>query len=682
MDNKESGEEIFRPKARIIRSLGDELISNEFVAINELVKNSYDAGSPSVEIIFEDNKIIIKDYGCGMDYDDFKHSWLEPATNFKKKNKSRANGKQGIVQGEKGIGRFAVTKLAKKLKLITKKKNQPTYEINFDWNNFYEEEKYLDEVKVFWKKKEELNKLFEVGSGTILILENLNVLWDEIKIIELKKFVRRLLNPFEEVNEFEIKLLFGGKEEPLEPSDTLKNPNYSVKGNFISDNKKIKFTYSSKIKNEVIEKEINSSENFECGSFKFEFRIWDLEPDSLRELKEELNKQKIQDIRNDLRAAGGISIYRDNFRILPYGESGNDWLRLDSRRVNNPTMRLSNNQIVGYIGINVEENKELRDQTNRQGLIENNAFDELKEIIFEILENVESRRYKERREKYVESNEEINPSVIFETVDLGDIKEKITKSYPNDKETIKLIDDKEKEVKKQTEKFKTLILRYRRLSTLGQLLDNVIHETSHYFSSFSSNIYLIKKLLKKDDVQKKEIESSLEKIELAKNNMIKFVDKLKPFTGRRRDLPKKIKIKNSIYNIVELKKLELGQNKIQLEIIGENFELEIREIDLNAIITNLIENSIYWLSKNEKDKKILIELNSKRNSISFTDNGPGVPEEYKKMIFDPYFSLKKNGTGIGLSIIGEIVSEYKGYLEFYSEHELGGASFEIRLENE
>src|SRR6266480_2131480 len=106
----------------------------------------------------------------------------------------------------------------------------------------------------------------------------------------------------------------------------------------------------------------------ECGSLDLELRVWDR--DELGNVVQKTHST-IQDIRRDLDAVAGINIYRDGFRVLPYGEPQDDWLRLDLRRVQNPTLRLSNNQIYGVVHISADSNPQLRDQSNREGLDEN-----------------------------------------------------------------------------------------------------------------------------------------------------------------------------------------------------------------------------------------------------------------------------------------------------------------------
>jgi hypothetical protein len=134
----------------------------------------------------------------------------------------------------------------------------------------------------------------------------------------------------------------------------------------------------------------------------------------------------ITDIRRDLDAAAGINIYRDGFRVLPYGESRNDWLRLDLRRVQNPTMRLSNNQIMGYVLISADQNPQLRDQSNREGLIEGPALDDLRELVKMALAELEKRRYTIRRQS--NTGKQTAPAGgLFTDLDLTDISDLIKK---------------------------------------------------------------------------------------------------------------------------------------------------------------------------------------------------------------------------------------------------------------
>ena len=151
---------ILRPRARIIKTIGEELISNDIVAIIELVKNSYDANASVIEISFQGrvidvkegkktkrvlikqgSSIVISDDGIGMSLATVKSAWMEPAT-INKKNAKKSFGDKRRYTGEKGIGRFASAKLAASLKMITKPKDDNEIIVDFNWADFSDDNKY------------------------------------------------------------------------------------------------------------------------------------------------------------------------------------------------------------------------------------------------------------------------------------------------------------------------------------------------------------------------------------------------------------------------------------------------------------------------------------------------------------------------------------------------------------
>ena len=413
-----NGTFVFRPRARLIKTIGEELISDDKVAILELVKNSYDAystleeGYSIVEITFngqvrnkddrdklryiekENASITVYDEGVGMDFDTVRSAWMEPATNFKKLPKNQNTHKK--FAGEKGIGRFASAKLASKLELITKQQGKDEIVVKFDWNDFSNENDYLEDISVDWiiRPAQEIK-----DHGTILRLLDLNEDWDENKLRDLRVALSRLLNPIVPTEDFlisvnlptELSDLSGVIERP----ETLNRPNYAIKGTIIENGTPKDFMFYSKTQGDwetlpFKDGQFGLGRPYLAGPFSFEFKIWNRENDDLKVLARETGSL-VKNVKKDLDELCGISIYRDNIRVLPYGNVNNDWARLDLRRVNNPTMRLSNNQIVGYISIGIESNPLLKDQSNREGIVESQAFEDIKDYIKLILNEVEQR---------------------------------------------------------------------------------------------------------------------------------------------------------------------------------------------------------------------------------------------------------------------------------------------------
>ena len=701
----DSGSFVFKPRARLIKTIGEELISNDNVAITELVKNSYDAGSPIVEITFQgevqekagDEKkknikekyivsegasIVIYDEGVGMDFETIQKAWMEPATNYKKKEENKNNSKRRFT-GEKGIGRFASANLSSHLELVTKQENKDEIVVKFNWNDFSNEESYLDDVKIDWtiRPAQEIKKC-----GTILKLKELNEDWDETKISELRVALSRLLNPIVPTDDFLISIsLPDGFEKSLsgliERPETLNRPNYYIKGNVTEEGfpKGIVFYSKMKGQEEVLslpENLFTTNKTYTVGPFDFEFKIWNRDSDDLLSLASEINSI-VKNVKKDLDDLCGISIYRDNIRVLPYGNHNNDWVRLDMRRVNNPTLRLSNNQIVGYISIGLDTNPYLKDQSNREGIVESEAFEDLKECIKIILNEVEQRRYSERPRE--NQTKETKKASLFEKLSLASLSAEIKESKPDSTEIFNLINQKDAEIKETVSKIQEVISRYRRLSTLGSLVDPVIHDGNNYLHKIDLKSTIIYDETQSANCNIEKIAKKTTEIQDVRKNFAQLFKRIEPFGGRRRGRPQTIVIEDVIKNQFMLNNEELSRNSISYTISDTQHKVTIDESELAVVLMNLIQNSIYWLSTIDVERRIHVDVMDEQDGLAIiiSDNGPGVKEGTEDNIFAPYYSTKPDGIGLGLAIAGEIMAEYDGELSLVKNSILGGASFKL-----
>lgn len=703
-NTNKKGDFIFRPKARLIKTIGEELISSDNVAVVELVKNSYDANSPIVTIIFLGNvkqkkqgriiqnylskegaSIEIYDQGSGMSFETVKSAWMEPATDFKKKN----TNKNRKFTGEKGIGRFASAKLASRLELITKQKEGKELVVTFNWEDF-DKDDYLENIHIHWEEREP-QEFKKENSGTLLRLKNLNTDWDTEKIRTLRTELSRLLNPIVPVEDFLIEVAIPDELNKdvnlngiIERTELLNKPNYYIKGTITKEGDPKDFIYFSKEKGKEEQLFIETNKFIQSsmlkapimGEFSFEFRVWNRDRDNLRNLGREVDF-KYGEVKKILDEQSGISIYRDGFRVLPYGTPNNDWVRLDIRRVNNPTLRLSNNQIVGYILISTEENPLLKDQSNREGIVEGEAFDDLKEYIKLILNEVEQRRYQER-ERFQTSDPNTDKN-LFEKASLDTIIKTAKEKVPEQEELIKNLEQKNIELEKVITNTQEIISRYRRLSILGQLIDTIIHDGRGYLSKIDGRCYLILEELKEELLNKSEIEDNTNKIQKTRKDFSKLFERIEPFGGKRRGKFTNIVIEELIRDQFLLYSREISNLKIQYSISESNHTMKIDKADFGIIFMNLIQNSIYWLANSDKARKIEVEVSDSSESIDivFSDNGPGIKEGTEQSIFKPYFSTKPDGVGLGLTIVGELVSEYKGKLMLIDNGPLEGATFKM-----
>ncbi|MDI6694277.1 MAG: ATP-binding protein [Anaerolineales bacterium] len=716
--NQTIGEGFFRPRARIMRTLGDELISSETVALLELVKNAYDADATDVDIIFEgpfkkgQGKIIVIDNGHGMGLETIQNTWLEPATLYRRRNKFSEEKKRRVL-GEKGIGRFAASRLAETLELITRRKNtEEEIRVKFPWKDFDEEEKYLDQVGIKWEirppriidsygmvllwlKNYHERGFVDFSHGTVLIMENLRTDWEERDFVSIRQGLARLISPFfgeDEATKGDTFNIFLNLPEPYEylsghvkPPESLSNPHYRVIGN-VDENGKYELIIKLKGDESLIT--VNGKVSFkdehqpQCGPFEIDLRVWDRDRDSLHELAQKYNST-INDVRRDLDDAAGINIYRDGFRVLPYGEPRNDWLRLDIRRVQNPTRNLSNNQIVGYIRISSDKNPLLRDQSNREGLIESRAFDDLRESVITLLTELESRRWIQKHPK-----ETMPRKGIFSEFNINTLSDYLKKKYPQDKELQNILEANQTRLDKGVDEFQRVLSRYWRLATLGQLVDIVLHDGRTPLAKISNEADLalieIGNMVDSDNSSLEVFRKHFSFIKDQSNVLSTVFNRIEPFSGRKRGKPEELILEQIIRDSFAVLEGEIKETGVSVVLPQSNTSLVADRSEIQEIIINLLNNSLYWLKQTQKhNRKIVVNVTQRSDGeavIIFSDSGPGVDPDYRDYIFDPYFSTKPDGVGLGLTIVGEIISEYySGSLELLDNGPCSGATFRITL---
>jgi hypothetical protein len=381
-----SGSVAFKPRARLLKLIGAELISDDVVAITELVKNAHDADASSVVIEFRgvtsaDGEIVVRDDGSGMSLDALLRHWMEPAGTSKLGPNGRRTALGRRVLGEKGVGRFAADKLGGHLELLSRRRGEKD-EVRavFEWDRFEDETAMLTEVENHW----EVRPPSEVAShGTVLRISKLRSQWSERMFRRLAARLSRLRSPFGQGKGFSIRIEsdeFPEYSGDLR-SDFLGQAPYRIEASFDGSN-----SVSSSVNGGRRSVQQWTDAPLGCGPVKIQIYAFDLETESIARIGPRI------DVRAWLKEWSGVSVYRDGFRIWPYGEPHDDWLRLDQRRVNNPVVRLSNNQVVGFVEIGADSNPDLVDQTNREGLIHNPAFEDLRRLVHHTLQIVEAER--------------------------------------------------------------------------------------------------------------------------------------------------------------------------------------------------------------------------------------------------------------------------------------------------
>lgn len=683
----DSGSTILRPRARIIQTLGRDLIANEVVALQELIKNAYDADATKVQVTFHEpllpkqGAIVLSDNGVGMDLSTIKSSWMEPATVSKSTETRTSRGRR--VTGEKGIGRFAAARVAQTLELATVRKgSNERIRVRFEWSKFEDPTKYLDEVQCSW----EVEPANKASAGTTLALSGLKDEWTEDRLQLLRGELARLIDPLTD-DQFSIELVIPGKWKAfaglITSPSILGKPRYRLVGE-VKSSGELEAAYEAPNGNERILNEDGTAPVIKltggripaCGPFRFEFRVWERQREELEPLAKELGST-LREIQRDLNSASGINVYRDKFRVLI---PENDWLRLDLRRVQNPTMRLSNNQVVGRVFISADSNPGLKDQSNRQGIIDSPELEDFKKVLIDVLSRLEVRRDHYRRR----TRADVSSPGIFEKLQFAPVRAYLLNRYPKDAELQAFLDDQTTKFQQGVGEVQQVLARYRRLATLGQLIDVVLHEGRTPLSTIKNEIALADDALRGESAigLKEQLTHHLERIDYQATVLASHFQRLAPFSGRKRGRPVVTTIEALLAETFALQEERIKDLHIRANLPSTSNTVRVDPAEMQMIFLNLLENAIYWLDKvPESRREVRVEVRKTADGLEvlFADSGPGVPSEARDRIFEPYFSMKPDGVGLGLTIAGETASEYDGSLELVSDGPLPGATFRVLL---
>jgi len=682
-----------RPRARIISLIGDELISDERVAVVELVKNAYDADASYVQVKFEgDNPLdpdilVVSDDGVGMTLDTVLHGWFEPAT-VEKKKALRSPGARPY-QGAKGVGRFAAARLAESLCMETRSKGEAEgVVVHMNWGEF-DDNSYLDQVEIEYN----VGPLPHLAHGTKLTLTGLRKRkkWAEEDFSALHDRLSRLISPFNEINDFRIDLdipAYPSLTGTVESHALTREPKYRLAGTL--DRNGV-FTGSIQVDGKLLRKFDRHSlakkgESVGCGDLEVEFLAWDRDRPGLTPymIKFELG---LRDIRRILDTYSGVSIYRDGFRVYPYGESGNDWLQLDNRSRQSPTVRLANNQIVGAIRISRDSNPELIDRTTREGLVHNRSYQALTDWAVRILALLEEERYKQRPREEEKSEEEVH--TLFEVFDLSPVVQETDRQLGKQHPISQLVRKSDTEIREGVERLQEHYSRLLMTAGIGQMVDLVIHEIGAPVGRANRDLVYLEKQLGRwlEGEELKEANGLIAYIKGWLEHIVALRNRLDPKAAGKRGRATTFNVEEEIVGNLMLFENLFAKQRIKCVVHSKPKDpviVHMTRSALGQILANLIDNSVYWLTRHQGDGKggqINIGLTRLKQGflIRFCDDGPGVDEADRERIFDPYYSTKPNGMGLGLYVARQVVERY-GKLVYRDDCELAGACFEVVFE--
>ncbi|MXW13716.1 MAG: sensor histidine kinase [Rhodothermaceae bacterium] len=389
----------FRVSTGLKDLIGRGLITNEFVAVFELVKNSFDAHANKVILRFGSDSIHIIDDGKGMSRHDIINKWLFVAYSAKRDGTEDVDYRDSIRKGRrdfagtKGVGRFSCDRLGKSLVLLSKAKNRPTYKLTTDWTK-YEVDAQEDFANIQCDLSQlrpgsQENDLLAAETGTVLHITQLRTSWDRQRLVQLKLELAKLINPIEEISpKFSIEIEARKESDAdKQESDPVKKINGPVQNKVMDILKQRTTTLSvhfsdegQRVETELVDRgemiyQISEPNTFE-SLYESEFRA---EISFLNRSAKVIFARKMGLRSRDF---GSIFLFRNGFRVYPIGNETNDFFGLSRRKQQGWSRYLGTRDLIGVV--DVKGIKGIDEATSRdQGLILTREARELQKCVLE-----------------------------------------------------------------------------------------------------------------------------------------------------------------------------------------------------------------------------------------------------------------------------------------------------------
>lgn len=721
----------FRVSPRTMQMLGRENISSPITSVLELVKNAYDADATKVELIFEhpssaDGRIIIADNGEGMGLEDLRDKWMVIST----ENKSRSavtTGKKRHKVGEKGIGRLAMDRLARQVTLRTHRSHSPGIELVIDWDKYQGDRGELHQITHPLRR---LPPREDGLSGTTLVLTNLRDQWTRHDFESLYKDLSLLVAPITQ-NVTDFAIYFTCTDVPEMSGEVVNvladRAEYKLVST-LNESGSLHHHLTHRSGESVVDQRnwdnaFNLPEGAKpsCGPISFQLLFYLRDAKSLQDTNIQQNQ-----LREFLQHYHGVRIYRDTFRVKPYGDPGGDkdWLQLNARFArgrygvrSEAKWRLTEGQVIGTVLISRKKNPDLRDQTNREGLIENEAYHDMKKFLLHGIQFLERERQAQVRQEHkkdtpIASKVPAEKSLADIEGRLGTISAELRhladappSFLPNTNALIKLaesvdgvrshplkelqltVEAEQAEAEQRQTEYQLMV----GLSTLGIAITAFGHEIARVINNVQARTRLLAYAVTNLPIEikpqaNKDIRVLTESAERIQAWGKFALERVRQEKRTRTD----ININQVVGTLLDEFRPPLERDHIRLQVhLSKDVPLfRAFAMDIEAILINFITNAkeaMRYQLLDQRQIEVWTHFDGMAQEVvfGFADSGHGIRPEDIGSIFDPLFSTRTDdegnpvGTGMGLTIVKSVVESYNGRILTNGHGKLGGAEFVV-----
>jgi len=742
----------FKISSALKNIIGRELINDKYIAVFEIVKNSYDAGANRVDIEFQNFEsgtptIIISDDGSGMSYEDLKNKWLFVAYSEKKVRNRPETYRDNIKRktaGAKGVGRFSCDRLGSDLIIYTKTDQcKLLHKLEINWDNFEEDDKneFINIPVTYSNPTDYTIK----DHGTKVIINNLREPWKEDDLKKLRDSISRLINPeYENDGEDSFKIFFSIPD--LKEADGKKQLSERLNG---------------EIKNDIFEKmgikTTNVSVEIDKNGQEIETTLFD-RGDFIYKIVEKNPyvhlsgiKVKLFFMNRSAKAAfstimgiqpvqyGSVFVYRNNFRVHPYGEEGNDLFQIDRRKQQGYARNLGTRDLLGRIIIETDDKHFIESSSRNNGFLdspesrdlhdffEKKALLCLEKYVVEVIKWGNVTKVEELEGKEPIAPEEVIDKIIMNILNINpkdaikinwneDLIGKITESQQNSLTTKitkleKLADSTQdkalisltKDIKQKTTQFYAETKQKdKKVEKLAKELEstraNLYSEKGRNFFlstslssdqvEFQKKMHIVKTLTDSIKTDINTLHKGLQKNTVTTEEIMKFlmatsysIERINAsinYSGVANFDLEQERISGDMAKFVQEYFEKLFKNTIKIHVKNNALPTQLKFCpqDVATILENIVSNSIKARARN-----LYVEIFSEESFlvISIRDDGIGLNKHANPdAIFEFGKSYTDGGTGVGLFHVKQIVHSLGGSVTVDAEYK-GGFKINMRI---
>lgn len=677
-----------RFSTEILKRLGEELNPSLDKGVLELVKNAYDADATKCKVELQSTDaaggmVLVKDNGDGMTVDDITNGWLVLGKSTKTQRQKTRLGR--IPAGSKGLGRLAALRMGKRALMTTSPRKEKTTEhgLLIDWEEF-DTADLVDDVEL---NVETERRKKGSPSGTEIQIEELRTGFGRTVVRRLARELILLADPFgNDPKGFRPELVAPEYEdlEALVRSRYFQDAEYHLRAEIDKDGQASARIVDWKEQELYVASHRDIAVHRDEKAYKSPPATFDLWIFILNQKTFSTRRSSVGEVREWLSEFGGVHFYYNGLRVSPYGNPGDDWLEMNLRRVRSPEERPGTNTSIGRMDV-TDRRGRLVQKTDRSGFIEDESFIELRVFAQDAMEWMANRRMEEAEKR--RSRERTSAPKRAGKARRG-VEAAIAELPPElRKTTEQAFATYESSRDREVDLLQKEIQLYRTLSTAGITAVTFAHESSgNPVKVVSQSVEAIdrraRKLLK-DDYSKflqrpvDGIRRAVRSLAVLGTATLKLVDHEKRRVSR-------VDLHELLHEVLDTYDpfLKGRDVTVQTDFYAGNPYLRGSDAAIESIFTNLLNNSLAaFESGGTRDRVISIStsISQDRWTLTVHDSGLGILGIRKTDIWLPGRTTRKNGTGLGLTIVRDAVKDLGGEVDAIERGELGGAVIIVEL---